>query len=102
MTRTPIERLLHFASHIRLDRKLSNIETMQNRVGNDVSEVLPIVYLARPRGNCVDDLRSAYELYRPDADRTWRTQCAPTRATVAWSEFRQDFYEFAAACQAHM
>ena len=47
MTITPIERFLHFASHIRLDHKLSKIEITENRASNDMSEVLPIVYLAR-------------------------------------------------------
>jgi broad specificity phosphatase PhoE len=47
MTRTPNERFLHFASHIRVDRKLSKIEIAESRAGNDMSEVLPIVYLAR-------------------------------------------------------
>ena len=47
MTRTPIERFLHFASHIRLDHKLSKIGITESRAGNDMSEVLPIVYLAR-------------------------------------------------------
>ena len=47
MTITSIERFLHFASRIRLDHKLSKIEITENRAGNDMSEVLPIVYLAR-------------------------------------------------------
>lgn len=47
MTITSIERFLHFASRIRLDHKLSKIEITENGAGNDMSEVLPIVYLAR-------------------------------------------------------
>ena len=45
MSITPIERFLHFASRIR--HKLSKIEITESRAGNDMSEVLPIVYLAR-------------------------------------------------------